>query len=47
MRLETKYRSQKYDINRPRSRPGHNYTKCKMCLTIMMIIWIKEPLSNI
>ena len=47
MRLKIKNRSQKYDINRPRSRYGHNYTKHKMCHSPMMIIYIKQHLSDI
>ena len=47
IRLKIKNRSQKYDINRRRSRNGHNYTKYKMCLSMMMIICIKQHLSNI
>ena len=47
MRLEIKNRSQKYDINRPTSRHGHNYTKYKMCLSVMIILCIKQHLSNI
>ena len=39
--------SHRYDINRPRPRPGHKYTKYKMCLTIMMVMCIKQHLSNI
>ena len=38
MRLKMKNISQKYDINRPRPRHGPNYTKYKMCLSIMMVI---------
>ena len=29
MRLEKKNTSRKYDINRPRPRHAHEYTKCK------------------
>ena len=47
MRLEMKIGSHRYDINRPRSRHGHKYTKYKMCLSIMMDICIKQQLSNI
>ena len=47
MRLKIKNRSQKYNINRPRSRYEHNYTKYKMYLSIMMITCIKQHLSNI
>ena len=47
IRLKIKNRSQKYDINRRTSRNGHNYTKYKMCLSMMMIICIKQHLSNI
>ena len=40
-----KNRSYRYDINRPRH--GHKYTKYKICLCIMMVICIKQHLSNI
>ena len=39
--------SRKYDTNRPRSRHGYKYTKSKMCLSIMMVICVKQHLSNI
>ena len=42
-----KNRSQIYNINRPRPRYGHKYTKYKMCLSTMMIICIKQHLNNI
>ena len=35
MRLKMKNRSQIYDINRPRPRHGHKYTKYKMCISII------------
>ena len=47
IRLEIKNRSHRYDINRPRSRHGHKYTKYKMCLSMMMGICIKQHLSDI
>ena len=47
MKLKIKNRSQRYDINRPRSRHGHKYTEYKMCLHIMMVICIKQHASNI
>ena len=47
MRLKMKNRSRRYDINRPRRRHGHKYTKYKMCLDIMMVICIKQHLSKI
>ena len=40
-----KNRSNRYDINRPR--PRHKYTKYKMCLSIMVVTFVKEHLSNI
>ena len=46
MRLKMKNRSHRYDINRPRPRHGHKYTKYKRCLSIMMAICIKQHLSN-
>ena len=42
-----KNRSHKYDINRPRPRHWHEYTKYKMCLNLMMNICIKQHLTNI
>ena len=47
MRLKIKNRSQRYDINWPRSRHGHKYTKYKMNQSVMMLICIKQHLSNI
>ena len=47
MRLKIKNRSQRYNINRPRPRNGHKYTKYEMCLSIIMVICIKQHLSNI
>ena len=35
-RLKMKRRSHRYDINRPRPRHGYEYTKYKICLSIMM-----------
>ena len=42
-----KNRSQRHDINKPRSRYGHKYSKYKKCLTMMTLIYIKQHLSNI
>ena len=47
MRLKMKNISYKNDINKPRPRHGHKYTKYKMCLCIIMVICIKQHLSNI
>ena len=47
MRLKMKSKSQRYDINRTRPRQRDKYTKCKMCLSIMIVIYIKQHLSNI
>ena len=33
-------------MNKPRSRNGHKYSKYKKRLSIMMLIWIKQHLSN-
>ena len=41
-----KNRSSRCNINRPRPRHGHNYTKYKMCLSIMMFICIKQSLMK-
>ena len=42
IRLKKKNRS-----HRPMSTHGHEYTNCKMCLNIMMVICIKQRLRNI
>ena len=42
-----KNRSYKYDINWPRCRHGHKYSKYKQRLSMMMLICIKQHLSNI
>ena len=42
-----KNRSYKYDINWPRFRHGHKYSKHKQRLSMMMLICIKQHLSNI
>ena len=36
--MKIKNRSQRYDINRPSSRHGHTFSKCKNYLSIMMLI---------
>ena len=47
MRLETKNRSHRYGITRPRPTHGHKYTTYKICFSLMMTIFIKQYLSNI
>ena len=47
MKLKMKNRSHRYGINRPRLGHGHKYTRHKMFLGIMVVICIKEHLSNI
>ena len=44
---ENENRSSRQDINRPRRRHGHKYTKCKMCLSVIMVICINTHLSHI
>ena len=46
MKMKMKMKN-RYDINRPRSRHGHRYSKCKKLLSKMMLIYIKQHLSNI
>ena len=45
--VKMKNRSHRYDANRPRSRHEHKYNKYKKCLSILMLICIKQHLSNI
>ena len=47
VRLKMKNRSHRYGKNRPRLGHGHKYTKYNMCLNIMMVIYVKQHLSNI
>ena len=47
MRLKMKNTSCRYDKNRPRSGHGHKYIKYKISLSIMMVICIKQHISNI
>ena len=47
MKIKIKSRSHRYNINRFRARHGHKYSKYKMCLSVMMLLCIKQHLSNI
>ena len=47
MRLKMKCGSYRNDINRPRPGHGHKYTKYTICLSTIMVICIKQHLSNI
>ena len=47
IKMKMKNRSHIWDINRPRSRHGHKYSKYKKCLGMVMPISIKQHLSNI
>lgn len=42
-----KYRSPRYDINKPRHKDGYKYAKYKMCISMTMIVCTKQQLSNI
>ena len=44
---ETEKKSQRYDINRPSSRHGQKYRKYKKCLSMTMVIFVKQHVSNI
>ena len=46
-KMKFKNRSHRYDINKPRSRHGHKSSKYKECLSMMMLLCIKNHLSNI
>ena len=47
IRLKIKNRLQRYYINWPKPYHVHKYTKYRMCLTAIMIICIKQYLSQI
>ena len=46
-RLKMKNKSQLYDINRLRPRDGHKYAKCKMYLSIIIVICINQHINII
>ena len=45
VKLKMKNRLHKHEIGRPRSIHGHKYTQYKMCLSIMVVISIKQHLK--
>ena len=47
MKMKIRNESHRYDINRPKSRRGHKHSKYKTCLSMIMLICIKQHLSNI
>ena len=47
MKTKVKIVSRKYGINRPICRHGHKWSKYMKCLSMMMLICIKQHLSNI
>ena len=47
MKMRKKNISHRYDINRPRSRHGHKYSKYNTCLSMIMMTCMKQKLSNI
>ena len=47
MKIKMKNISREYNINRPRCKHGNKFSKYKKCLTMMMLICTKPPLSNI
>ena len=47
MKMEIKNRSHRYDINGPKSSHENKYSKYKTCLSMMMLVCIKQHKSNI
>ena len=47
IKMEINNRSHRKDINRSTSRHRHKYSKYKKCFGMMMLICIKQHLSNI
>ena len=47
IKMKIENRSHRNDMNRPRSKHWNKYDKYKKCLTIMMLVCIKQNLSNI
>ena len=46
MKIKMGNKSYRYDLNRPRSRHEHAYSKYKNCLSMMMLLCIKQHLGN-
>ena len=46
-KMKMKHRSHRQNINKPRTRHGDKYSKYKKYLSMMMLICIKQHLSNI
>ena len=47
MNMKMKNRSHTCNINRPRTRLGHKNSKYKKCLSMLMLVGIKQHLSDI
>ena len=47
MKIDMEDRSYRYDISIPRSRHGHQYSKYKKYISMMMLICIQQHLSSI
>ena len=47
MKMKMKNRLERYDINRPRSRHGHKYSKYKKCLNKMMLRFISNTKQHL
>ena len=45
MKMKMKNRSHRYDVNQPRSKHGHKYSKYKKGLTMVILICIKQNLK--
>ena len=46
VKMGMKNKSQRYEINRPKSRHGRKYSKYKKCLGMMTLLCIKHHLSK-
>ena len=47
IKMKMKNRSHRCDMNRPKPRHGHKYSKYYKRISMMMFICIKQHLSNI
>ena len=46
LKMKMKNSSHRYGKNRPRPRHGHKYGKYQKCLSMMMLLSIKQHLGN-
>ena len=47
IKMKMKKMPHRHEINSPKARHEHKYSKCKKCLSMMMLICIKKPKQHL